>query len=336
MNRPSSFDSLRILWLPFRILTVVACSAFTAMAGDPISAIALAPDGASVITGSHAGLLVHSGEKYQEVRQLPCEIESVHDVRFSADGQRLAVAGGTPGQFGLVEILSWPGSNVIVRIRQHDDVIFSISWSTDGKWLATASLDGTCLICDSASSMPMLQIPGHSKGVTGVEWLAPRRSDNAESESLIVTSSLDQTIRVWSQGSVIPGSAAVLVRTMDQHTGAIMGMTLSSAADTQTAPVLASWGDDRTVRFWQPESGRLLRFCRLPEIVSSAVWHADGRELFASMESGTIIRISLATAGVIETERAEIPVTGLALSRHPGKLVSGNAAGEVTEITFQE
>lgn len=336
MNRRPRSDSFRIAVLRISMLFVAVCIHSSAVAGDPITAIALAPGGESAITGSQAGLFQLSGTQFENVRRLPCEIESIHDVQFSPDGKRLAVAGGTPGQFGLTEILDWPGTMVVARIRQHDDVVYSVRWSSDGQCLASASLDGACLVCDSVSAMPLQKITGHSKAVTGVEWLASGMSDDAERPSLIITCSLDQTIRVWSIDIENTESAPRLVRTMDQHTGAIMGISLLSKVDNQSRPVLASWGDDRTVRFWQPDNGRLLRFARLPSVVTSAVWSTDGSELFATMESGVIAKIFLSTARVTEIGRADKPTTAIAPGRQPAKLISGDSAGAFTEISIPQ
>jgi len=298
--------------------------------------MALTPEGDGIVTGSDAGLFLRSGPELTSLKQLPSEVESIHDLQFSADGKRLAVAGGTPGQFGLIEILEWPAAVISAEIRQHDDVVYSVSWSPDHKWLATASHDGVCMICDSRSGIPHDRIEGHSKGVTGVEWLSPLRPSESAAEDLILTCSIDHSLRVWSLDMESHDTAPRLVRTMAQHTGAVTGMVRQRRNTGASASVVASWSDDRTVRFWQPENGRMLRFARLPHTVMAAAWSTDGRVLYASTRDGSISKVHLSTAQFEEIGRFERFASSMLLSQDSRQLILGNSAGECSEFRIPE
>lgn len=315
-------------WLLLALHSLTA----SGVAGDPVTALVLSPEGTSLITGSHEGLFHRSGAQYEDVQRLVSDVEAIHDLSFSPDGRLLAVAGGTPGQFGLTEILKWPEATLVARINEHDDVIYAVSWSPDGKWLATASLDGVCLIYDSASGLPVQRLEGHSKGVTGIDWMPRSSSQSGVSTSLIVTCSLDQTLRVWSPGMDQPGTSPELVRTMDQHTGAVRGIARQPQSSLSSPVIVASWGDERTVRFWQPDNGRLLRFARLPACVTAAAWAADGRQLFAALESGEITRISFSNAAFEKVATTERPITSLAWSQRFARLCFGDSNGYCGEI----
>jgi len=320
------------LWLFFAQHSLTSIG----VAGDPVTALVLSPEGTSLITGSHEGLFRRSGDQFEDVQRLTSDVESIHDLRFSSDGRLLAVAGGTPGQFGLTEIVKWPEATLVARIREHDDVIYAVSWSPDGKWLATASLDGACLICDSASGLPVQRIEGHSKGVTGIDWIARPSSESNGSTSLILTCSLDQTLRVWSLDTEQPGSGPKLLRTMDQHTGAVRGIARQPQTSNSSPAICASWGDDRTVRFWQPDKGRLLRFARLPDVVTAAVWSSDGRELFAAMESGELSRIRFSNAVVENIGGRKRALTSLVRSQNSARVCFGDSDGLCGEIVLPE
>lgn len=75
---------------------------------------------------------------------------------------------------------------------QHAAAVTALKFANnDRSKLCCASFDGTISICDVTSSPPrvVVQLGGHSKGVTAIDW--------SISNDLIVSSSLDATVRLW-------------------------------------------------------------------------------------------------------------------------------------------
>ena len=304
-------------------------------AAPPITALAVSPDGRELVAGSQAGISVLSLPDIKVTRSLVTELESIHDIRFSPDGRRIAVAGGTPAQFGLVEILEWPSAKTITRIREHDDVVYSVAWHPEGHWLATASLDGVCSIVAADSGQLSHRIEGHSKGLTGVEWVRPAMSPAPNSglkNSFIVTSSLDQTLRVWSMGISQPEKPPRLVKTLDQHTGAVIGLALQPGGPSVAAPLLASIGEDRTVRIWQPVTGRLMRFAKLAEPPTAVAWTSDGASIVVGTRSGQCVIVDPATAKFRIAATMTNPLISLAAERMTDRIFAGDQSGTVASV----
>src|SRR5262249_61952541 len=107
----------------------------------PLTALALTPDGKSVVLGAQAGLEVRSWPELERVRTLATELANVHDLAFSPDGTVLAIAGGSPAEKGTVELVRWPEGTLRHRVSPHRDVIYAIAWSGDSLSIVTASAD---------------------------------------------------------------------------------------------------------------------------------------------------------------------------------------------------
>ena len=315
------------------VFGIVVCAFMTdAVAAPPITALAVALDGRELVAGSQGGISVLSIPDITVIRSHETELESIHDIRFSPDGRRMAVAGGTPAQFGLVEIMEWPSAKIITRIREHDDVVYSVAWHPDGHWLAMASLDGVCSIVVAESGQRAHRIEGHSKGLTGVEWISPVIAGTAKPgsmDSVLVTSSLDQTLRVWSMELNQPEKPPRSVRTLDQHTASVIGIALQPAGPSGAVPLLASIGDDRTVRIWQPASGRLMRFAKLTEPPTAVAWTSDGASIVVGSRSGQCVIVDPATAEFHIIKQASSPLISLAADRKTDRIFAGDQSGTV-------
>ena len=50
-------------------------------------------------------------------------------------------------------------------------------------------------------------------------------------------------------------------------------------------PLIASSGEDNTVRFWQPTIGRLVKFVKLPSVPLDIDWTVDGARVVAACQN---------------------------------------------------
>ncbi|WP_253155693.1 WD40 repeat domain-containing protein [Stieleria tagensis] len=244
----------------------------------PLTSISFAPDGNSVVACSQAGLQVFRWPGLGLEKRVELHADNVHDLVFSADGSRLAIAGGEPGESGSIEILNWPQCEMIQRLHGHSDCVIKLQWLAENR-LASASLDHQVCIWNLETKRVEQTLAGHSGGVCALSLLPE--------EKLLVSGGLDNSLRVWDLQS------GELTRSLTIHTRAVTSLAVRPIADE--LPMIASASRDQSVRLWQPTIGRMVRFARLESIPLDIAWTTDGSAILASCEDGSLVQIDAQT-----------------------------------------
>lgn len=250
-----------------------------------VTAVCFAPDAKRIVVGSQAGVSIHDASDYSMTARISTELDHVHDVRFSPDGQLLAIAGGVPGELGAVELVEWPSGDLRRRIESHDDVVYRVAFSGDGSRMVSASADEVCSVHQDGRHRAAARFTQHSRAVTGVTVLPDGET--------AVSASRDQTLRVWNTNT------GENLRTLHNHSRDVNALALQPA--TSGLPVVASASADATVRFWQPTIGRMVRFARLPSEPLSIAWVAGSAKLIAGCRDGKARLIDPVTVNTTET-----------------------------------
>ena len=251
----------------------------------PVTTLTFSPDAQCLIAASTQGVRYWRWDPFELIGELPSEIEQVHDVKFSPTGQRLAVVGGIPGEIGEMEHWDWATSHRLHLWQLHRDAIMRADWSPDGKQMATASFDGTCGVWESEAGQRVTEYPGHSKPVLSVKFW---------SQETLLSASVDHTIRVWQNGT---GNT---VRRLENHLGVVVEVLPEPGVAASRTRRMVSIGEDRTVRLWQPEIGRLIRFERLSSVPVSGYWDAGSESILVGCRDGSVHRLQQETLEVKE------------------------------------
>ncbi|HEX5103689.1 MAG TPA: hypothetical protein VFV87_07770, partial [Pirellulaceae bacterium] len=214
----------------------------------PIVALVVSPDGQHVLAGSQVGIQILSLPSLRPaegVAKIDTGLAQVHDLAFSPGGKLLAMAGGAPAEEGSVELWDWPAVDKRTTIAAGGDVAYAVAWSPDGSRLAIAGGDHQLRI-QPVDGSPAKSYAIHSAPILATGWLAG-------DDDLVLSAGVDQAIRVLD-----PAGGQVR-RSLDNHTAAVRGLAVRPGKH-DGPPMVASAGADRTVRFWQPAIGRLVRF----------------------------------------------------------------------------
>ncbi|MGH8902876.1 MAG: AAA family ATPase [Egibacteraceae bacterium] len=160
-------------------------------------------------------------------------------------------------------------SHVRAVLHGHEDSVYGVAWSPDGKCLATASRDGTARVWEADSGEKLLVLRGHEDVVQRVAW-------SPDGECLATTSN-DRTARVWD---AVRGDELLVLRGHDDW---VWGVVWSPDGKH-----LATTSEDHTVRVWDAACGaELFAVHGHEDAVWGVVWSPDGQRLATASRDGT-------------------------------------------------
>jgi WD40 repeat protein len=168
-------------------------SAFDAQV-ENISSIAWAPDGETFATGGFRKVRfwgVTDGAAKGGVES--GLVGDVNVMAWAKTGEVLWVGDSLPSRAGFVHRLSWPALQWGHTWKAHEDAVYGMALSVDGKWLATAGADRFARRWDAATDSLASVYEGHTNHVLSVVFdpVSPR----------IATAGADRELKVWDRDS---------------------------------------------------------------------------------------------------------------------------------------
>ncbi len=314
-------DSDRVWLMLVRIIAaaIIAVPMLVRAAEPPITAIEFSPNGQSVVVGSQSEVRVVGWPDLKQQSIIDSHAGKIHDLAFSPDGTALVVVGGSPAEFGRIEMISWPEVKPTHAATIGEDAIYCATWQADGISFLIAGPDHSLALIDRQVNQ-VKAIEGHSRDVVTVEVL---------SDEYFVSGSRDNTIRVWNTRS------HKLIRTLNNHTDEIHDIAVRPGNTAQPF-VIASASEDRTVRLWWPVRGRLMRFAKLPSPALDIEWTATGDLLVASCADGHLRVIDPDTVQIVrDIEVSPGWLYALAVSPDGKQAVVGGAGGLLKTVTIR-
>ena len=121
------------------------------------------------------------------------------------------------------------------NINAHISYVTSISFSPDGKLLASGSYDMTIKLWNVVSGELLKTLKGHTDGVISISF--------SPDGNLLASGSDDKTIKLWN---VVSGE---LLKTLKGHTGWVKSISFSPDGN-----LLASGSYDKTIKLWDAVS----------------------------------------------------------------------------------
>lgn len=307
---------------PFGLLVVVMVLMLTVPTlraqTPPITDVAFASDGKSVVSCSQQGLHVFSWPELHLQKTIKVSFPNLHCVVFSPDGKRLAVGGGTPAEEGAVEVFAWPECKSQMKLSKHDDSVVAVSWRGVNS-LVAASLDRLLTQWNLQTGDLVTTYQGHSRGVSSACILKTGE---------MVTAGHDQSVRVWNS------ETGALMLSLNQHSKPIN--TMAVCPTSVGKPMVATAAEDRTIRFWQPTIGRMMRYVRLDSEPLDIAWMSKSK-IVASCVDGQARVVDTDNVQVLRTIPA-IKGWAYAVANHPhdGTFAIAGSDGQLLRIGLEE
>jgi WD40 repeat protein/tRNA A-37 threonylcarbamoyl transferase component Bud32 len=185
-----------------------------------------------------------------------------HAVAFGPGGQLAGAA-----RDGTVRLWEIPSGRQGLNLRGASPAL-AVAFSPDGTRLAAASDDGVARIWDATTGQEIRALRGQGGPVHAVAFSPDGHQ--------LATASQDGLVRVWD------ASTGEQIQALRGHAGAVRGLAYGPGGR------LASAGDDKAVRVWDPAGRELLALRGHTETLRALAFSPEGHRLASAGDDGTI------------------------------------------------
>jgi WD40 repeat protein len=222
--------------------------------------------------------------------------------------------------FGLLSfacVVGWAQKPELSVQTGHFAMVLSLSFSPDGKTLASTGHDFTIKLWDVATGTEFRTLKGHSAPVTAVAF--------SPDGKILASASRDYTIQVWD---VATGAVLHTLKVERSEFATQPGdwAIAFSVAFSPDGKILASGNYDNTVKLWDIATGAVLRSLDGHSHMAHAVaFSPNGKTLASGSYDSTIKLWDVATGAVLRTLKGHLaPVSSVAFSPDGETLASGS------------
>ncbi|XP_015776356.1 PREDICTED: apoptotic protease-activating factor 1-like [Acropora digitifera] len=229
------------------------------------------------ITDTCNRLMIFEGETVAMLSQSDAQQSKITSIRFSCDGQKVAIG----FKDGSVKILDKDSCKVLQEFKNHLERVKWCAFSQCGQLLVSVSDDCTVKVYSCSEGRLMFSLEGHMASVQRCMFF---NHDN----KLLVTSSLDGTLKVWN---VHAGNLEFTCH--PSHNGkksieiALQHFSLSTLQNW--LQIVSIFCCQQSFQVWEASSGTLLySLGPHPDCVRSASFSLDNQFICTGCDDGTI------------------------------------------------
>jgi WD40 repeat protein len=294
----------------------------------PVISLAFSPDGAGLASGdSEDGTLLVWDLKSRKPRHvLRGHFPDVLSVAYSPDGKLIATGdgyggGGTGGLDAQIRLWNVEDGTLVRQLPGHLNSVQSLTFSPDGKMLASAGHDARAKLWDLATGKRLYQLRGADAQFQSVTF-------STDGNTVVVANTLGQ-LALWRVGS---GQRIREFGPVDDERRAIGQVAILPDGKTFLSREFQGNGQGgQDVRFWDIESGQELRSFGMNTSnphYSCCAFSPDGKSLAiipGDFRDSTIQLRDAATGKIVSQLKGHTggAVTALAFSPDSKILASG-------------
>lgn len=117
-------------------------------------------------------------------------VDRVLSIAFNPEGTKIAIGCGEPSRSGSIFIYDIASNQIVLtKAEAHSDVVVSLAYSPNGKYLASGGADRMAKLWNADNLEPYKTLEGHTHHVNSVSWKCDSRQ--------LLTASADTTTKLW-------------------------------------------------------------------------------------------------------------------------------------------
>jgi len=239
----------------------------------------------------------------------------VHSVAYSPNGERIVAGAGIPYHLPGTDpfrtpgdLLIWEASTgkLIASLGGHIGAVWSVAYSRDSRWIASASADGAVIVWDAQTLKPMSRLEG-----TSIEhvWL----TFSPDSKTVAIMNS--KSLRLWRHTTRRPAF----------ETDAFHGFCISAFRPNGSSLAVGDGGN--TVSLLDAATGSVLQTFRGEQgPIRSLTFSPDGHALGAANQMGSVTIWDVDTGQVRHQIQGHVGETiSIAFSPNGDRIASSSA-----------
>ncbi|WP_395145532.1 c-type cytochrome domain-containing protein [Armatimonas sp.] len=280
----------------------------------PVTALALSPDGKTLAVGGYRVVRLLDPATGNLLGTLTGCADQVQSLAWEATSQRLAAAGGVPGESGEVAVFALTSGQVESKLTGHTDVVVSVAWRSGTDEIATGSLDKTAALWSVSRGQRLRLLKDHADTVLAVAY--------SPSGEFLATASADRTAKLYRTKD------GVRIAALNAHQDSIVRLAFSPDSKR-----LVTGSADKTVRLWSIKEGSIENPDATqyePEPLTACAFSPDNQRLFW-VSASRKVKVFAANGRDFQMEFTDATdwVTSLAATTDGKTLIAGTLDGKL-------
>lgn len=132
-----------------------------------VSALAYSPDGGTLAVSGVREVLLYDTTHFELKARLVGKARRIQSLTYAVDGKLLGVAGGSPAQFGEVQLWDTETNTLVKAMRVSYDTVYGLSFSPDASRVAFGCSDQTVRVLSVADEKELVKFDNHGDWVFG-------------------------------------------------------------------------------------------------------------------------------------------------------------------------